>query len=92
VAGTIEGSTALWDEQFEGLVRPHLPYLSANTALDADADLRDLGMDSMSMVELLAAMEKHYGVRFVGDAMSMDTFATPSSLWSGLSTVVNAGA
>ncbi|MBV1855116.1 acyl carrier protein [Catellatospora tritici] len=78
----------MWDEQFEGLLRPHLPYLPAQAPLDGDADLRHLGLDSMSMVELLATMERHYQVRFVDDALTMDTFATPASLWQRLSTVV----
>jgi acyl carrier protein len=77
----------MWDEHFESLLRPHLPYLPAQAPLDAAADLRDLGLDSMGRVELLAVLERHYQVRFVDDALTGDTFATAASLWERLSLV-----
>ncbi|MCX5414076.1 phosphopantetheine-binding protein [Streptomyces sp. NBC_00059] len=71
-----------WDKEFEGIIRSYLPFLSADEPLEEDAGLRDLGLDSMGTVELLAALENSYGVRFVDEALSMETFATPGVLWA----------
>ncbi|MEU3574275.1 acyl carrier protein [Kitasatospora sp. NPDC036755] len=79
----------MWDEQFEQLLRAHLPYLPAQDELGADVALADLGLDSMSTVELLASLEKRYDVRFLDDALSMETFATAATLWKQLSELVD---
>jgi acyl carrier protein len=75
----------MWDTQFDQTLRRYLPFLPADEALDAGCALRDLGLDSLGTVELLAELESRYGVRFVDDALSMDTFATPGVLWAALS-------
>jgi len=74
----------MWDTQFEHILRRYLPFLPADETLDAGGALRDLGLDSLGTVELLAELESGYGVRFVDDALSMDTFATPGVLWATL--------
>ncbi|HUR04007.1 MAG TPA: phosphopantetheine-binding protein [Nonomuraea sp.] len=77
----------MWDEKFEETLRKHLPFLGDGEELTAEADLRDLGLDSLGTVELLAALESAYDVRFVDDALTMDNFATPGTLWNALSQV-----
>ncbi|GAA3166242.1 hypothetical protein GCM10010466_66270 [Planomonospora alba] len=77
----------MWDQQFEEILRPHLPFLPADEKLDPDTGLRDFGLDSLGMVELLATLESVYDVRFRDDALTLDTFATPGLLWSALSAV-----
>ncbi|MGW1056096.1 phosphopantetheine-binding protein [Streptomyces sp. NPDC002521] len=74
----------MWDEQFERIVRSYLPFLGAEEELAAEAELRDLGLDSLARVELLNMLEGSYQVRFTEDALTLDTFATPTSLWSVL--------
>lgn len=69
-------------------MRQFLPFLTAAENLTADASLRDLGLDSMGTVELLAALESGYRVRFRDEAMTMANFATPGVLWKTLSTMV----
>lgn len=81
-----------WDQQFEEVVRGYLTFLPAEDPLHADSSLRDLGLDSMGTVELLNALENTYDVRFVDDALSAETFATPGSLWKTLSGLVDAPA
>jgi acyl carrier protein len=73
-----------WDEQFEFIVRGHLPFLSAGEPLDPGQDLRAAGLDSLGAVDLLVALESAYGVRLAAEAMSMDMFATPAALWNTL--------
>jgi acyl carrier protein len=82
-------TTALtWDLQFEDTVRRFLPFLSADEALTADVSLRDLGLDSMGTVELLADLESGYDVRFRDEALTMETFASPGVLWGVLSSML----
>ncbi|WP_328338425.1 acyl carrier protein [Micromonospora sp. NBC_00421] len=74
----------MWDQRFEAILRQHLPFLDPEEPLLAGTSLRDSGLDSLAMVELLATLESEYAVRFVDEAMSMETFATPHTLWSVL--------
>jgi acyl carrier protein len=74
-----------WDQRFEDLLREYLPFLSPEEPLAPDSDLRDAGLDSLGTVELLGSLEEAYGVRFVDEALSLDTFATPQTVWETLS-------
>ncbi|NJQ05125.1 acyl carrier protein [Streptomyces lonarensis] len=74
----------MWDESFEQLLRKHLTLLEPEDELTADTNLRDFGLDSMGMVALLSSLEDTYGVRFVDDALQVENFATPATLWSTL--------
>ncbi|GAB3693218.1 hypothetical protein GCM10027589_58310 [Actinocorallia lasiicapitis] len=72
----------MWDEQFESILRRHLPFLPPDGALEADLSLRDFGLDSMGTVELLSQLERVYTVKFVDDALNAENFAAPGVLWS----------
>lgn len=72
------------DERLEELMRPHLPFLPTGERLTSDSDLRDFGLDSMAIVELLATLERTYGVRFKDELLNLETFATPGTLWRAL--------
>jgi acyl carrier protein len=76
--------TGCLDERFEDLLRRFLPFLPATHPLTENIDLREHGLDSMGVVELLAALENGYDVRFRDDALCMQTFATPRVLWNTL--------
>jgi acyl carrier protein len=82
----------MWSTTFEEVLRGFLPFLGPDEALETDARLRDLGLDSMGTVELLGALEAGFGVRFVDDALSLETFATPEVLWRTLSRLTAAAA
>jgi acyl carrier protein len=73
----------MWSD-FEETVRQFLPYLPEDEALSPDAELRDYGLDSLATVELLAALENRFGMRFPEDALSLENFRTPAVLWSAL--------
>lgn len=75
----------MWDEQFDDLLRRFLPFLPAEEPLAEDTPLRDFGLDSLGTVELLAALEHRYDVRFRDDALIPRTFETPGVLWRTLS-------
>jgi nodulation protein F len=71
----------MWDNHFEGILRSYLPFLPAETELAADADLRDLGLDSLGTVELIASLERGYGIRFTDDRLRLELFTTAASVW-----------
>lgn len=75
------------DERFEDLLRKYLPFLPAEYPLTDDTALREHGLDSMGVVELLADLENGYHVRFRDEALTMETFATPGVLWNTLSSL-----
>jgi acyl carrier protein len=79
---------AMLDKQFEELLRRFLPYLSPDEPLAEDARLRDYGLDSLATVELLAALESTFQVRFEDEALSLSTFETPAVLWRTLSSIL----
>ncbi|MGW7492582.1 acyl carrier protein [Streptomyces sp. NPDC054786] len=84
---TLKGGPMMWDGQFEEILRSYLPFLAGDERLTEETDLRDLGLDSLGVVDLLARLEQHYDVRFVDDALTMDNFATPGRLWGVLQKV-----
>jgi acyl carrier protein len=75
----------MWDTQFEELLRRQLPFLPADEALAPNESLREYGLDSLGVVELLSALEAAYQIRFSDDALALETFATPTVLWKALS-------
>ncbi|MFL6161140.1 MAG: phosphopantetheine-binding protein [Jatrophihabitantaceae bacterium] len=68
---------------FEQLLRPHLPFAAAEI-LEPGDDLAGLGLDSMSIVQLLADIEDEYGIELPDDILNEATFATVGSLWQVL--------
>jgi len=82
----------MWDGKFEEILRAHLPFISANDEVTWNDELRDLGLDSIGMVDLLSRLESEYQVKFVDEALEMETFATPGTLWTTLSKLIGAAA
>jgi acyl carrier protein len=54
----------------------------------ATASLPDLGLDSMSAIELVLAIEDAYGARFPEELLVRETFATYGSLESVVRSMV----
>lgn len=79
----------MWDEQFETLLRSHLPFLEEDEELFADLNLREFGLDSLGVVDLLVSLEETYAVRLLDEDLKMDTFAAPSVLWATLFKLIN---
>jgi nodulation protein F len=79
----------MWDEKFEVLLRKHLLFLAPDEELLPDLDLREFGLDSLGVVDLLVSLEFAYGIHLTDDFLAMDTFATPAALWAALSGIQN---
>ena len=63
--------------QFEEVLRRHL---RSTKAINYDAELAQLGMDSMTAVAVLLDMEKAFSIRFPDDMLVEGTFRTAGKL------------
>lgn len=68
---------------FQDFLRPHLPYADTGELTSAD-ELASLGLDSMSVVQLLADFEDRHDIELPDDILNEETFATVGSLWDVL--------
>ena len=49
-------------------------------AVDVEAPLHSLGLDSMRMVEIIVFIETHYGIDLMGSALKRDEVASIAAL------------
>lgn len=68
------------DDEFVGLLRPHLRF-AETIAITDESSLQDLGLDSMHAVELLFAIEDAYDLEFPDELLNHETFRTAGTLW-----------
>ncbi|MCP2258142.1 acyl carrier protein [Streptoalloteichus tenebrarius] len=80
-----------WAPEFEALLRPHLPALAADQELPGDTRLADLGLDSLSTVNLLIELENGFGVSFPDELLTAETFETADTLWRTVSALSTDG-
>jgi acyl carrier protein len=73
-----------WDERFERILRANLRALASEDALRPDDSLYGLGLDSVSTIEIVVAVEDDYGVELGDESLGRDVFATPARLWAAL--------
>lgn len=67
--------------QFVTILREHLRF-AGDGDVDPDANLRDLGLDSMGAVQLLFAVEDAYGVVIPDERFTDSTFESGGALWA----------
>lgn len=77
--------TRPWDDRFERVLRPHLVHLDRHRDIPEDDGLLQLGLDSLSVINLLMDLEEEYGVGFPDEHLSAETFATAGRLWAAVS-------
>lgn len=75
--------------EFLGLIRSHLKYLKPNEEVNPNQELRSLGLDSMSSIDLLFDIEDTYGVTVPEEYMTEETFSTAQSLWTVVQTLLS---
>lgn len=75
-------ATAL-PRSFQDVLLPLLPYVDT-TELDPDADLIALGLDSMGVMQVLAALEDTFGIELADELLTEETFATAGTLWAAM--------
>ena len=74
--------TASWPPAFEDALRQNLPLLEPSEPLLPDAKLTELGLDSMSTVQLLVVLEEVFARMLPDELITNDTFATPADVWA----------
>jgi acyl carrier protein len=74
---------------FQDILRPHLPFADSGDLVESN-ELASLGLDSMSIVGLLADIEERFDVELPDDILNEATFATVGSLWQALSPLLAA--
>ena len=72
-----------WPEQFEEVLRKHLPLAAADD-IAPDAVLADLGLGSLELVSLLLNIEDTFVITVPDELLMPATFATAGSLWSAV--------
>ncbi|MEU6072780.1 phosphopantetheine-binding protein [Micromonospora sp. NPDC047074] len=75
-------TSADWPDDFEKVVRQHLPLLAEGTPLTAESSLPALGLDSLATVGLLVEVEEAFAVQLSDEDLRVETFATPAALWA----------
>jgi acyl carrier protein len=71
-----------WPQQFEAVLRAHVPSLAGDVLIEPEVSLADLGLDSMATVALLVGIEEAFSIMIPDEYLGPDTFATPMSLWA----------
>ncbi len=61
-------------EAVAAVVRPHLKFLPAGEALEAERALGTLGLDSMASIDLLLDLERAFGVTIDEEALTENSF------------------
>lgn len=72
-------------EELLVLLRPYLKFMAASEQLGIDDDLISVGLDSMGTVDLLLEVEERFNMTIPDEFLVDETFATPSALWSVIS-------
>ncbi|MFI5764158.1 MULTISPECIES: phosphopantetheine-binding protein [unclassified Streptomyces] len=67
-----------------GFLRRYCRDLPPGEELTDDVALAEVGVDSLAVVEMITAIEDHYGIEFPEELLSPETFATPGSLRKAL--------
>jgi acyl carrier protein len=73
------------DPLFEGVLRPYLVLFDRTEPVPMDLELRDAGVDSLALIELLVSVEQAFEIEIPDEMLVSDTFKTPGSLWSTIS-------
>jgi acyl carrier protein len=75
------GETIMWDDRFEQAMRSKLPLLTPEQQLRPDMALRDFGLNSLKIMDLIVGLESVYDATFPDEALTFEAFATPGRLW-----------
>jgi acyl carrier protein len=69
-----------WTPEFEYLLRRHCNFVAPQEAIDPDARLAALGVDSLTFLGLIVEIEARFSVA-VPDTMLVEENDTPAGLW-----------
>lgn len=73
-----------WDDRYEALLRAYGDLLDEGDAIDADTNLQSIGLDSLTLVQLVVELEESFEVTLPDEAFTIETFETAGSLWAAI--------
>lgn len=76
---------------FLHLLRRRLKFLDSGHELDMNHDLKSLGLDSMTSVDLLFDIEDAFNVTLPDEYIVEQTFSTAATLWQTVSSLKKEG-
>jgi acyl carrier protein len=71
----------VWDQRFDSILREHMPHVPVDYVISPDEQMVSLGVTSMLLLSLMLTLEKEYEIQFPMDALTEDSFRSPSSIW-----------
>lgn len=72
----METKTEFTAEAIAELLRPKLKFLTAGREIAPDESLADLGLDSMTAIDLLVDLEERFGIQIDDDALTENSFVS----------------
>ncbi|WP_152656267.1 phosphopantetheine-binding protein [Oceanobacillus sp. CFH 90083] len=57
-------------------------YLDDDASLHSGVNLKELGLDSMSSIELLLELEDYYDITIPDEFLTEETFSSTHNLWN----------
>ena len=67
------------------LITPYLRYIESAEDVDPHQNLIEAGLDSMTAIDMLLAIEEFYGILIPDQVVTDVMLATPAALWSVIS-------
>jgi acyl carrier protein len=74
----------MWLDLYERVVRQHCRFVDADSPLDPDTPMTQLGIDSMEIVNLIIDLEDSFEFAIPDDLLAPEVFITPGTLWKAL--------
>ncbi|CAM5243320.1 MULTISPECIES: phosphopantetheine-binding protein [Streptomyces] len=75
-------------EMIVSLIQAHVPDITAEQPLSADTDLWRAGMDSLSSVSVVVAVEEQYDVEFPDELLTREVFSTAAAIAAAVRTLL----
>lgn len=74
-----------------GILRQFSPWISdRDEAFPMDRELRDLGVDSMTIVTLIFELESAFGINIADEMLTHEVFQTPATIEAAVRTLTQA--
>jgi acyl carrier protein len=76
-----------WPTDFEHILRKHCRFTDSETAIDPDASLTALGVDSFGLLVFIFEIEERFSLNFPDAMLTGDAFTTPRTVWRAVETI-----
>ncbi|NEO67782.1 MAG: acyl carrier protein [Moorea sp. SIO4G2] len=78
------------EERLKGILREYLPLVADDEEIAVEADLTDLGLDSMNAVNLMLDIEEEFEVSFPESMLNAEVFYSVSTLAKAIQSLIDA--